>query len=412
MTTIIDSEQALAQGIEALAADPAMAHLIALGARPPLRKRDGGFVGLAGIVVAQQLSTASAGAIWRKLVARFDPLTPFAILAASEAELRGVGLSAPKIRTLRSIAAAIEGGELVLDGLTQMPAEEAHAALCRVSGIGPWTADIYLLFCLGHPDILPAGDLALQEAARLALSLERRPSEPVLRALAERWRPWRGAAAYILWAYYRIAKSREGAPMGEAPPDSAAPIAAPRSMDGRGAARHPLLRRLEGGDRRSIDGVADAVAQALARPALVPVLVEGLFADDAVVRMRAADALEKVSRTRGDKLEPFADCFIDEVARSREAALGWNLALVLPRLALDAARRRRAIAVLMRLVAARNGLVRVGALQALADFAVTDATLAQRLIPILADAAGTGTAAVRARARKLKKRLELLVLPR
>jgi DNA-3-methyladenine glycosylase II len=82
-----------------------------------------------------------------------------------------------------------------------------------VKGIGPWTADIYLLFCLGHADAFPAGDLALQEAARLAAELEARPSEKELLALAESWRPWRGVAAKVLWAYYRIAKSREGAPV-------------------------------------------------------------------------------------------------------------------------------------------------------------------------------------------------------
>jgi DNA-3-methyladenine glycosylase II len=81
-----------------------------------------------------------------------------------------------------------------------------------VKGIGPWTADVYLLFCLGHPDAFPAGDLALQEAARVAYGLEARPSVKELIALAERWRPWRGVAAKVLWAYYRLAKAREGAP--------------------------------------------------------------------------------------------------------------------------------------------------------------------------------------------------------
>ena len=93
-----------------------------------------------------------------------------------------------------------------------MPADEAHALLTALKGIGPWTADIYLLFCLGHPDAFPAGDLALQEAARIAFGLEARPGAKELIALAERWRPWRGVAAKVLWAYYRLAKAREGAP--------------------------------------------------------------------------------------------------------------------------------------------------------------------------------------------------------
>jgi DNA-3-methyladenine glycosylase II len=122
-------------------------------------------------------------------------------------------LSAPKIRTLRAIAEAIASGALPLGTLSDLAADEAHAVMTAVKGIGPWTADIYLLFCLGHPDAFPAGDLALQEAARLAYGLDGRPKEQDFVALAERWRPWRGVAAKVLWAYYRIAKAREGAPV-------------------------------------------------------------------------------------------------------------------------------------------------------------------------------------------------------
>ena len=104
---------------------------------------------------------------------------------------------------------------LPLERLGELGADEAHALLTTVKGIGPWTADIYLLFCLGHADAFPAGDLAVQEAARLALALPARPPEKELLALAERWRPWRGVAAKVLWAYYRLAKSREGAPISQ-----------------------------------------------------------------------------------------------------------------------------------------------------------------------------------------------------
>ena len=214
MATILDSDAALEQGLRALAQhDPVMKRIIGLGARPPLRKREPGFVGLAGIIVSQQLSTASANAIWKRIEARFPALSPDAIAAASDEDLRAAGLSAPKIRTLRAIAAAVASGALPLDGLGDLGADEAHAILTEVKGIGPWTADIYLLFCLGHADAFPAGDLALQEAARLAYELEARPSDKELLALAEGWRPWRGVAAKVLWAYYRIAKSREGAPV-------------------------------------------------------------------------------------------------------------------------------------------------------------------------------------------------------
>jgi DNA-3-methyladenine glycosylase II len=214
VATILDSEAVLDRGVRALVKrDPVMRRIIAAGARPPLRKREPGLEGLARIIVSQQLSTASAGAIWARLEARFPGLTLEHIAAASDEELRAAGLSAPKIRTLRAIAAAIGEGMLPLDELSDRAADEAHALLTAVKGIGPWTADIYLLFCLGHADAFPAGDLALQEAARLAYELDTRPTDKELLALAERWRPWRGVAAKTLWAYYRIAKSREGAPV-------------------------------------------------------------------------------------------------------------------------------------------------------------------------------------------------------
>ena len=132
------------------------------------------------------------------------------------ARLQRVGLSDAKIRTLKAIAKAVDRGELDLPALVTKPADEAHAVLTAVHGIGPWTADIYLLFCLGHADAWPAGDLALQEATRLLLALKARPSVKEMGALAEAWRPWRGAAACMLWAYYRAAKQRDGAPIAAA----------------------------------------------------------------------------------------------------------------------------------------------------------------------------------------------------
>jgi DNA-3-methyladenine glycosylase II len=214
VATILDSEAAIEKGVRALVRrDPVMKRMIGLGARPPLRKREPGFEGLAGIIVSQRLSTASAGAIWARLKARFPALSPAHMLRTADEDLRAAGLSAPKMRTLRAIAAAITNGALPLERLGDVGADEAHALLTAVKGIGPWTADIYLLFCLGHADAFPAGDLALQEAARLAYELESRPSEKELLVLAERWRPWRGVAAKALWAYYRIAKAREGAPV-------------------------------------------------------------------------------------------------------------------------------------------------------------------------------------------------------
>ena len=211
--TILDSEAALKAGVDALVQrDPVLAALVVQGAHPQLRKRAPGFEGLAWIIVGQQVSTASAAAIWGRMKTRLPELTPPALLAASDDDLRAVGLSAAKMRTLRAAAEAISAGALPLDELDALPADAAHAALVAIKGIGPWTADIYLLFCLGHPDAFPAGDLAVQEAARAAFGLERRPDAKALGALAERWRPWRGVAAKVLWAYYRVLRSREGAP--------------------------------------------------------------------------------------------------------------------------------------------------------------------------------------------------------
>lgn len=212
--TILDSDAALKVGLERLVeADAVMARLVAEGALPRLRKRPAGFEGLAWIVVGQQVSTASAAAIWGRVQAALGTVTAERIAVASDEELKAAGLSAPKIRTLRALAEAVGSGALPLDDLSAMEAEAAHGRLTAVKGIGPWTADVYLLFCLGHPDIFPAGDLALQEAAREALGLETRPDAKTLARLAERWRPWRGVAAKVLWSYYRIVKAREGAPV-------------------------------------------------------------------------------------------------------------------------------------------------------------------------------------------------------
>jgi DNA-3-methyladenine glycosylase II len=207
--TEADLDAALAALTEA---DPRFAPVIAKGGRPPLRRRADGYAGLAATVVSQQLSTASAGAIWARLAAAFDPFEPQAIIKARPAKLARLGLSKPKIRALKEIARAVMRGEPDLTTLADLAAEDAHAALTAVHGIGPWTADIYLLSCLGHADAWPAGDLALQEAARLAFGLAVRPTTKEMFPLAEAWRPHRAVAARVLWTYYRAVKGREGAP--------------------------------------------------------------------------------------------------------------------------------------------------------------------------------------------------------
>jgi DNA-3-methyladenine glycosylase II len=210
--THVRTESDLDLALAALtSADARFAALIATAGRPPLRRRPGGFAGLAATVVSQQLSTASAGAIWGRLAAAFDPLEPQAIIRARASKLARLGLSAPKIRALKAIARAVASERLALTALVTIEAEAAHAALTAVHGIGPWTADIYLLSCLGHADAWPAGDLALQEAARLAFALPQRPSAKEMVALAEMWRPLRAVAARVLWTYYRAVKGRDAA---------------------------------------------------------------------------------------------------------------------------------------------------------------------------------------------------------
>jgi DNA-3-methyladenine glycosylase II len=208
------SEAELQATVAALVArDPRLGAVLALSGPPPLRRRPQGFEGLAAIVVSQQLSTASAAAIWGRLRAGIEPFHHTALLRARKPKLQRAGLSEGKIKTLRAIAKAVEAGAIDFEALATLSADEAHGMLTAVHGIGPWTADLYLLFCLGHADAWPAGDLALQEAARLAFSLERRPTAKEMIVHAEPWRPWRGVAARLLWAYYRAVKGREAVPV-------------------------------------------------------------------------------------------------------------------------------------------------------------------------------------------------------
>jgi len=207
----IDCEAALDEAsARLLALDPeVVGRLIAVGGPPPLRWREPGFAGLAAIIVSQQVSVASANAIYGRLAEALAPLGAANLAAADDAALKRCGLSQAKIVALRALAESIAAG-LDLAALAALEAEAAHEALIAVKGIGPWTADLYLLFSLGHPDAFPAGDLALQEATRIALGLAERPDARGLEAIAERWRPYRGVAARMLWAYYRGVKQREG----------------------------------------------------------------------------------------------------------------------------------------------------------------------------------------------------------
>lgn len=206
----IDLSPATAAALDALAArDPDLARIRALAGPLPVRRRAPGFASLAAIMMQQQVSLASGAAIWRRLEAQLGAVTPDAVLRASDDELRGCGLSRPKLRYLRAAAAAIASGSLDLDGLAALDEAAAREALVQVPGIGRWTADIYLSFALGHADILPAHDLALQVAMQAAKGLPERPPPRLMDALAAPWAPYRGTAARLLWRYYRVIKGRE-----------------------------------------------------------------------------------------------------------------------------------------------------------------------------------------------------------
>lgn len=199
----IESTADIAAGLEHLAAaDGRLARLVAEVDHVPLRRTGPGFASLAGIIVAQQVSKQSADAITGRLTRLVDPLTPENYMRAGEPAWREAGLSRPKQRALLAVCKAIGEGALDLHGLCGIEADEAIASMTAVRGIGPWTAEVYLLFAAGHRDIFPAGDLALQAAAGELFALDARPGDKALRAMAESWAPWRGVAARLLWAWY------------------------------------------------------------------------------------------------------------------------------------------------------------------------------------------------------------------
>jgi DNA-3-methyladenine glycosylase II len=183
--------------------EPRLGAIAAMAGLPAVRRRSGGCAGLLRIVVDQQISLAAGAAIWGRLEAHLAPFEAARLLAASDEALRACGLSTGKVRTLRAIAAAVAAGGLDFARLEGLPDDEASAMLTAVHGIGPWTADIYLLSCLGRSDVWPAGDLALQAAAGSAFGLAARPTAAQLRVMGEPWRPWRAVAARLLWAHYR-----------------------------------------------------------------------------------------------------------------------------------------------------------------------------------------------------------------
>ena len=203
---IIKTEDCVAEGAAWLASqDARFARALELTGPLPLRLRPDGFDQLLSAIVSQQVSVASAAAIWQRMQDA-GLVSPEAIVDASDEELRAVGLSRQKMRYARALAA--EG--IDFNGLRVAPNEVVFKTLTNVSGVGIWTAEIYAMFSLGRADVFAPGDLALQESARMLFDLPERPKELALRQMAEDWSPWRSVAARLLWAYYRVDKGREG----------------------------------------------------------------------------------------------------------------------------------------------------------------------------------------------------------
>jgi len=203
---IIETDEDVAEGAAWLGAqNPRLARALEIAGPLPLRRRPDGFAALLNAIIGQQVSTASANAIWVRLE-QGGMTQPTGVIAAGEEGLRAAGLSRQKI----AYALALAEAQIDYHALRDAPDTEVIATLTAVKGIGVWTAEIYAMFALGRPDVFAPGDLALQEAARVIFDLTDRPKEKELRAMAEDWSPWRAVAARLLFTYYRVIKGREG----------------------------------------------------------------------------------------------------------------------------------------------------------------------------------------------------------
>ncbi|MAK61492.1 MAG: DNA-3-methyladenine glycosylase [Ponticaulis sp.] len=184
------------------ARDPALAQAYSTIGVPAWRSVPLTYQSLARIIVYQQISTRAAASIWERLLNwSSHDLLASAVMNATETDLRGCGLSGPKVRHLKSIAEAVESGTLPLKALTDMEDENARNRLLSVKGIGPWTADVFLMGALHRMDVFPVADVGLMEALRLLKDADTRLSAKEFAAQSEAWRPWRGMAAHLLWGY-------------------------------------------------------------------------------------------------------------------------------------------------------------------------------------------------------------------
>ena len=189
--------------------DKDLARILADYGTPPLWAREQGFITLLRIILEQQVSLVSADAMYRRLIDNIEPLTPRTVVAAGVPFLRSFGVTRQKAAYFVNVAEAIESGELDLEGLAQESDETAMERLTRVKGIGPWTANIYLLMALRRPDVWPLGDVALATAFKNIKGWKQRPTQAELNEIAKTWCPHRATAARLLWHYYLSEKSNQ-----------------------------------------------------------------------------------------------------------------------------------------------------------------------------------------------------------
>ena len=202
------TDETLATGLRFLSKrDPDLARILQELGPPPIWDRAPGFPTLVHIILEQQVSLASARAAYDRLLAAASPLTPARFLQLDDSTLRAIGFSRQKTAYCRHLARAIEQGDLRLNVLETMDDAAVRAELIKIKGIGPWTADIYLLMSLRRPDVWPSGDLALAAAVQRVKKLAVRPTVSELEAVATNWRPWRAVAARLLWHYYLSSRS-------------------------------------------------------------------------------------------------------------------------------------------------------------------------------------------------------------
>lgn len=211
---MIKTQSDIEAGVRALRKlDGRLSPVIAQAGPVPLRLSPASYETMAQIIISQLLSLTAAATITKRVAALVQPFDHASMMKADDDALRACGLSFAKIRTLKAVALEVEGG-LSLEKLCEWPTSEAKDRLLSIKGIGPWSANVWLMFCAGHADIFPSGDIALQNAVQRAFALVERPTVKQLDVIAEQWQPHRAIAARLFWAYWRACRhGRDSAPL-------------------------------------------------------------------------------------------------------------------------------------------------------------------------------------------------------